>query len=431
MYRINDQYLRPKKAQWLRRMYNTPFVCKEDLQVWRGENAVVLPMRRTQGEGVLFGRGGVVDQHGNYIPLSGIETRIMGGYPFEKPAVQDERVVYCGYLVNHWGHFLVEAVTRLWYALERDLTVDKYVFFLDEGQQRQIQGNYQAFFRLLGIWDRLELISVPTAFREVIVPEIGFQCMNFYSPKYLAIFDAIAARITPEPQWEQPEKIFFTRSQFAKGNHYDFGLECLDNYFSRNGYEVLAPETLTLEQMIHYIRGAKEVATLSGSVQHNMLFGKTGQKLNIMERFVINIDYQVSINQMRQLDVTYIDANYHLYTVDTAGPLMVGYNHILERYTRDCGLVPPDPYFGSEKYRIKCFKEYMASYRDNYRYRWHMESWYPEIADSLYEAYLDNYPYFQDYLDGNKPIYLEHYFQLHYWKQLIKRLIKRVRIGAS
>ncbi len=52
-----------------------------------------------------------------------------------------------------------------------------------------------------------------------------------------------------------------------------------------------------------------------------------------------------------------------------------------------------------------------------------MEPWYPEIADSLYEAYEDNYPYFQEYLDGNKPFLPEHYFQIHYWKQFIKRLI--------
>lgn len=426
MYQIEDRYLRPKKAQWLRRMYNTPFLCREELSVWRGENAAVLPLREIPGEDILFGRGGVVDQNGDYVPLSGIETRIMGAYPFENPAYRDETVVYCGYLVNHWGHFLVEAVSRLWYALEEGVQADKYVFFLDEGDEREIRGNFRMFFQLLNIWDKLEIINRPTVYREVIVPEIAFQCMKFYSPKFLKIFDTIADRITVQPQWQQPEKIFFTRSNFAKGNHFDFGLDGLDNYFGRNGYLVLAPETLTLEQMIWYIRGAKEVATISGSVHHNMLFARNGQKLNIVERFVINDDHQVGINQMRQLQVTSIDANYHLYTVDLVGPLFVGYNHILERYTRDQGLLPPEPYYASEKYRIKCFKQYMESYRDHYRYRWHMEPWYPEIADSLYEAYQDNYPYFREYLDGEKPIFREQYVQLHYIKQFIKRLTGKV-----
>ena len=332
-------------------------------------------------------------------------------------------MVYCGYLVNHWGHFLVEAVTRLWYALEQDETVDKYVFFLDEHQEREIKGNYREFFQLLKIWDKLEIINTPTTYREVIVPEISFQCMTFFSPNYLEIFDTIAENIKVDPAWKPVDKLFFTRSSFAKGNNFDFGGDCLDNFFQKNGFFVLAPETVTLSQMIFYIRGAREVATISGSVHHNMLFARNGQKLIIAERFIINDDHQVCINQMRQLDVTPIDANFHLYPVDTVGPLMVGCNHILEQFITDRGLQPPDEQYRSKKYRDKCFKAYMASYQDNYRYRWHMESWYPEICDSLYEAYQDNYPYFQEYLDGNRPFLKEHYFQIHYWKQFIKRLL--------
>ena len=425
MHHIDDRYLRPKKAQWLRRMYNTPFLLREELNVWRGDRATILPLREVPGDNLLFGRGGVVDREGQYVPLSGIETRIMGSYPVEKPAFRDEKVVYCGYLVNHWGHFLVEAVTRLWYALETEEPVDKYVFFLEEGADREIKGNFKAFFQLLNLWDKLEIIHEPTTYREVIVPEIAFQCMKWYSPKFLAIFDAAAERVVPDPGWERPEKIFFTRSHFAKGNHFDFGTECLDNYFRRNGFRVVAPETLSLRQMIFWIRGAKEVATISGSVHHNMLFARSGQKLTILERFVINDDHQVGINQMRELDVTCVDANYHLYPVDLVGPLMMGYNHWLEQYTRDRGMLPPEPDFASESYRIRCFKQYMASYRDHYRYRWHMEPWYWEIADSLYEAFEDNYPYFRDYLDGKKPIFPEQYLQMHYLKQLVKRLLGR------
>ena len=424
MYQLNDNYLRPKKAQWLRRMYATPFEKREDLRVWQGEHATVLPLRPIPGEGVLFGRGGVVDKDGQYVELSGIPTRIWNGYSFEKSEYRDEKVVFCGYLVNHWGHFLVEAVTRLWYFLEKSPPlVDKYVFFLKEGENREIGGNYREFLKLLGIWDKVEIICAPTTYREVIVPEIAFRCMEFYSPKFLDIFDAVAAHVAPEPDWKPEAKVFFTRTSFYKGNHFEFGGEALDNFFQRNGYAVLHPENLSLSRMIYLIRNAEVVATLSGSAQHNMLFAQNGQKHLILERFVINVDYQVSINQMRSLDVTPIDANFHLYTVDTVGPLMLGCNHILEQYISDNGLQPPDEIYRSKKYRDKCFKAYMASYQDNYRYRWHMEPWYPIIADSLYEAYEDNYPYFKEYLDGNRPFLKEHYFQIHYWKQFIKRLL--------
>jgi len=428
MCTLDYRYLRPKKAEWLKKMYESPMEVRESLELWQGQNATVLPLRETRGEGLLFGRGGVLDAQGQYVSLSGFDTRIWHGYPFENPEYRDEKVVYCGYLVNHWGHFLVEAVNRLWYALKNDPTIDKYVFFVDENEERTIKGNYKEFFQLLNIWEKLELVNKPTTFREVIVPELSFFCMRYYSQSYLDIFDTIAANANVAPDWQPLEKIYFTRSHFAKGNNYDFGLESLDSFFTNNGFSLLAPETVTLSQMIFYIRNASEIATISGSVHHNMLFAKNGTKLTIVERLVINIDYQVSINRMRALQATSIDANFHLYPVDTCGPYVVGCNQILERYISDQNMNPPDAVFLSKEYRDTCFKRYMRSYQDNYRYRWFMAHWYAEICDSLYEAYEDNYPYFQEYLDGDRPCLPEHKFQIHYIKQAIKRFLRILRI---
>lgn len=425
MFQVDYSYLRPKKAAWLKRMYNTPFETKQTLSVWKGENATIFPLRDLREEGLLFGRGGVLDQTGAYVPLSGFETRIYHAYPFDNPVYRDEKVVYCGYLVNHWGHFLVEAVTRLWYVLEKDDTVDKYVFFYDENLEREIKGNYQEFFDLLKISDKVEVINTPTTYREVIVPEPAFFCMRYYSPKFLEMFDFMVSNARVEPSWPTYDKIYFTRSSFAKDNNYDFGLDSLDSFFRNNGFYPLAPETVTLSQMIHMIRNASEIATISGSVHHNMLFGRNGQKLTIMERLIINDDHQVSINMLKELNVTSVDANFHLYPVDTCGPYVVGCNHILEKFAMDRNMALPDEDFTTKEYRDACFKQYMRSYQDNYRHRWFMASWYAEIADSLYEAYEDNYPYFQEYLDGNKPFLREHYFQIHYWKQFIKRMLRR------
>ena len=187
MLHIDYRYLRPKKAAWLKTMYDAPLTQVQELAVWTGRNATILPLREVPGDNVLFGRGGVVDEDGQYVSLSGIETRILNSYPFESPVYRDVKAVYCGYLVNHWGHFLVEAVTRLWYVLQKDPTIDKYVFFLNENEERIVKGNYKEFFVLLDIWDKLELVSTPTTYRELVVPQIAFHCPNFYSPMPVSI----------------------------------------------------------------------------------------------------------------------------------------------------------------------------------------------------------------------------------------------------
>ena len=122
-------------------MYATPFEEKQELALWQGKNATILPLWEfPEDKDLLFGRGGVVDETGEYVHLSGIETRIMNRYPFENPVYRDEKVVYFVYLVNHWGHFLVEAVTRLWYALEQDPTVDTCGFVVAKGEARTGRG---------------------------------------------------------------------------------------------------------------------------------------------------------------------------------------------------------------------------------------------------------------------------------------------------
>lgn len=322
MYSIDYQYLRPKKAEALKAWYDEPLAITENPAVWRGKNATILPLRRQAEDNLLFGRGGVVDENGEYVPLSGIEGRVQFAYPVEKKEYRDETVVYCGYLVNHWGHFLIEGVTRLWYFLENDPGVDKYVFFLDENEEREIRANYREFLELLGIWEHLEIINTPTTYREVIVPELGLYCRSRYTPKLLKVYDTVANNAVPDPNWERPAKIYYSRSQFKKGMPFESGFDTLDDFFRRNGYTILYPEKVPLGRMISYIRNADVVASLSGSLPHNMLFARPGQKLEIVERLTINVDNQVGINRIMDLDVTYIDAHIPIYPVDLPGLLL-------------------------------------------------------------------------------------------------------------
>ena len=425
MQRIDYQYLRPKKAEALKKWGDAPIEVRETPEIWQGKNATILPLRRDPSFGLLFGKGGVVDCDGNYVELSSIPLRVQYSYPFENPEYRDEKVVYCGYLVNHWGHYLIEGVTRLWYFLENDATIDKYVFFLDENEEREIKGNYREFLELLKIWDKLEIINKPTTYREVIVPERGIVCLKSYSPKLLSVFDTVAENIIPDPSWETPEKIYYSRSRFQKGMQFEFGFAALDNFFEKNGYTILYPEKVPLSRMIHYIRNAKVVASLSGSLPHNMLFANQGQKVEIVERLVISDDNQTDVNRMRELDVTYIDANIPVYTIDFVGPFIMGYTPELQRFAEDHGYLPPDEQYLTKKHYKQCFVKYMKSYQDLYRYNWYMQDWYGPFADSQYEGFLAGHEFFGEYLDGSRPFRWHHYFEWHYFKQFIKRILKR------
>ena len=130
------------------------------------------------------------------------------------------------------------------------------------------------------------------------------------------------------------------------------------------------------------------------------------------------------MNQIRDLDVVNIDANIPIYTINFVGPFIMGYTPELQRFAEDNGFLAPDAKYLTEKYYRNCFVRYMKAYKDLYRYNWFMYDWYSSETDYLIEAYQAGHAYFADYLDGKKPFLWHHYFEFHYWKQFIKRLLK-------
>ncbi len=429
MYNIDHRYMRPIKAQGRISMETGSFPERADLRLWTGRDAAILPLRENNcDEGPLFGWGGVVDAAGQYVSMSAIDGRVDGAYEFENAPYVDEKVVYCGYLVPQWGHFLVEGICRLWYFLEKDESVDRYVFLIEEGSDREIRGNYRSFLELLGIWDKLTFLNAPTRYREVIVPELSYKCQTYWSKNFRNLYDRVCENMVPDPSWETPEKIYFSRSQLKKqGNQLDeYGYEALDDFYARNGYLRLFPEKVPLPQMIHYLQNAKVVATYSGSVAHNLYFAPLGQRLEVLERCVTNDDHQVDLDRIKELNAVYIDANLPLYTTDFGGPFIMAYNDNMARYAEDNGLVPPSEAYFSEKYRRACFAGYMRSYWDQYRMRWFMLDWYPGCTDMLVEGYNAGYAWFHEYLDGEKPYFWYHSLYPHYIKQFIKRLLRKL-----
>ena len=431
---VNYKYLRKHKADTLKEWHSQnfegkPFIKKENLTVESYKSATILPMKKFDEDPISrsFGRGGVVDKDNNYVILSELSERLSGGYEFSNEEFIDEKVVYCGYFINHWGHFLVDTIVRLWYVLENDTSIDKYVFMSEYGNDKEPKGNYKEFFELLGIANKVRIVSKPTRFREVVVPELGYKEREFFSEPFKNMFDFIARAVKPLPEWEKTDKLFLTRSQFNKSTSIDSGMDMIDNFFHKNGYMVIAPETISLSQLIYLIRNSKVCAAMSGTLPHHMLFTKDNHNMVILERNPMNNVRQVDINLTKNLNVTYIDTSLALYPVNLAvGPFIYYYKGYLESFANDNNYIAPDKKFLTEKYTKGCVAKYIKGYRSLYQYQWYTEDdWYLPYMPSLREAYLDSLNYLGDYIYGRKPFKLSHYFELHYIKQIVKSIIGR------
>lgn len=422
-FQIDYSYLRPKKAAVLKEWSLSPFERISRPDVWSGKDATILPLRRFPEDNLLFGRAGVVDADGEYVELSSVEHRVQFAYPFSNPEYRDERVVYCGYWVKHWGHFLVETVARLWYALE---STGKLIFVTDEGKDLSISGNYKEFLELLGVYDRIEIVNKPTQFREVLVPQLGYKRCVYFSDQYRAVFARIADNVVTPEGWTGPDKIYLSRSRLKGASKKEIGHDMLDNYFSKNGYQVIHPQELSLSGLILLLKHCTECAAFSGTLPHNMLFAPDGSKLVIVERHALNNEIQLDVNRLKYLNVTYIDANLGVYPVSVGyGPFFVAYNQQMDAFTKDRGYRSPDFQYLSRIRIKKEYAAYMKEYRRCYVDQWFMLDWMIKYTDCLYEAYSDSQKYFADFTSGRRPFAFHHYFMPRYWKHFVKRMMGR------
>lgn len=347
----------------------------------------------------------------------------------DKSEVQPKRVVYGGFMRHQWGHFIVNTMSRIWFLYAHpEIEYDKIVFSLPPHEPHRLNDNFREFFEKLGLLDRIEFISGPTAYSKVIVPELSWSLQHHYSEEFNLVYDALIQKVLADKDCttETFEKVFFTRSQLEKSKNCEIGIEFLDEFFGKNGFKVIAPETLTLSQMILVMQNAKVVAGASGTTVHNILFGKHGQKLIIAERNAINNDFQPGINKVRNLDVTYIDTFLTINSVNSGlGPFFYYPTKYLLRYADDNEMVYPDQKFFSEKRLKKNLRAYFKSWDKFYYRQWYFQKCYLPNINLFTEAYYDSLETVGDYLRGTK---IFSYNERGAIRRQIKMLIKNGRL---
>ena len=426
---IEQKYLRTKKQKAMEKWYDS-FSFRDALTCCDLTNATLLPLRKDADTALQFGLGGVVCD-GKYIPESGIEGRVGGYYEYSDEVFCDQKVVYCGALIRQWGHFLVESVSRLWYFLRNDPTVERYVFISNRSHfssKEEISGNYRAFFELLGVWDKIEVITLPTRFREVVIPELGFSRKYYYSNEYKEMFETVAENAVKQCRdLHKEEKVFLSRSHFPKASCNEFGLDMLDNYFEKNGFKLLYPEALPLHEMIWYLRRSQVCAAESGTVPHNYLFCQDQKDCIIIERQATVNEIQANVDIIKSLKVSYIDGCYMVYPTSAGyGPYFMAYNELFSAFSKSRGYLPPDKQFLSEKYLRNNLRKYFRAYKKAYGYHWGFERWQLMYGDAYYEAYEDSCKVLGPYLSREKALFWTDYFDPHILKAAIKSLLHRM-----
>ena len=321
----------------------------ENVSVCEVDKATILPGKPDPDPShtVPWGMGGVLDESLNFVEESGVVRAFGGKYEFSADDVEelDEEVIHINVIPRHWGHFLVDVVSRLWYMTDNPDDTRKITYCGWKLNDDGIDGNFLAFLEGIGIQkERLIYIKKPLRVRKAIIPDRTFEYSGKFHEKYRAtIQKLIENSINSKIQGAEgyPECIYLTRRQLKKSKYYDTGEKEIEKAFRENGFSIIATEKMSLSEQIRYFQNAKIIASLSGTLPHNIVFTSEQTEFLILKRTAAVLPPQTGFNNLFNRRITYIDV-YNPRTIkDHAshgdGPFWVECNQGLSGWFRNNG----------------------------------------------------------------------------------------------
>ena len=313
--KVNLDFVQPSLRPESEIMYLGENIVNRELQMRHYEDVTVVPY-----QGVFRSDGAFIDEsflHPNHrLPKS---FRAPDGYDQTIP-----EAVYIGMFINIWGHCLTDCMKHLWPVLVGDGRFKTLPLVWVKSRERMnVFDNFWKMLELLGVdMGHVRQITTPAKVEKLWIPDPCFftderNYQRLCTPEYGRLFDKIISAV---PQIsDAPEKIYFTRTALKVHNR-DYGEKSIERIFSKKGYRIYSPETLTLERTIGLLKGASFFACTDGSIAHNALFMSKGSQLVIIRKADTVNSYQSPINQVKDLNVTFIDSHWSKFLYNNRAP---------------------------------------------------------------------------------------------------------------
>jgi len=181
----------------------------------------------------------------------------------------DGDFVYGGVLWDHFGHFLVESLSRAW-AFDAH---DGPILWLRKSPQQALRGWQREILDLLGLGDREHrVVTRPTRVGRLAVPEQGLVMWRYLHPRQEA---RLAAHPFRSPAAGQ--RVWLSRSGLPAGLARIEGEVEVEALLRAEGWTILRPETVSVAEQLAALDTAEMIAGFAGSAFHGLMLGRDVQ----------------------------------------------------------------------------------------------------------------------------------------------------------
>ena len=257
-------------------------------------NALVTPVTQFDANARSFD-GGVYDSGGQlYSPSLHVKNGFHHAPPITVNNVAPSQVLqgkylYAGLLQNeHFGHFLVESLGRLW-ASQMVTNAKGVLFLLRSGDKPVARFVGEVLQRLLGnleihyvrMTTQVETLVVPTATVHPVTGYVLGHRVNTALFRRLHHYDANA-----------PKKIYVSRSQLSSNEGRYLAEDYIETQLQRQGYAIVHPQTLSIEEQLRLYSNADKLIFADGSAFHlYTLVARPEQQVFVVWRRKMHHDY--------------------------------------------------------------------------------------------------------------------------------------------
>ena len=346
--KYNTDFVNPRARAQVERLVNQNWLRNQALGYSIYENAYVVPADMTTPHfhrGVLTSQGEIVD---NSLLFEGFEPDWANNIELSKAITRKETVIFLGWLESVWGHILTDCLKKLWF-IQTDICKQ----YISQGAKfvAIIPWNSTALrtvFDLAGIQiDNIENIKVLSNFEKVIIPDNSIVATSdntrYFTKEYGDVVRLITSKI---PVTKSSGKLYFTRTSFS-GNKFwlkrEYGESCIESVFRKMGYKIVAPEKMSVLDTLSLIKNCESFASTEGSISHNILFCRPNTEVQIVRKVDYVNSWQLVVNQVADVNITYIDAHRSIISTGCLGPFYMCVTKEFEKYV-GCSILH-FPYF--------------------------------------------------------------------------------------
>ncbi|MHC4757136.1 MAG: glycosyltransferase family 61 protein [Planctomycetota bacterium] len=203
---------------------------------------------------------------------------------FKKTDIVDKALFGGIMLGKHYGHFLIETLSRLWPLAIPDKVNDfldyKILYWSQEKKATPVEKSViksgQMLLESLRIKSNVSILDQPVHINKLIIPAQAATLNNeFYSIfrdlLRLAGTSVLSKHRPSKDDNEYPEKVYLSRTKLPYYRRNNANEKLLESMLKRHGFRIIHPQELSLPDQICMFSKARIIVGSFGSAFHTML----------------------------------------------------------------------------------------------------------------------------------------------------------------